>query len=244
MTISLCMIVKDEEKNLNNCLKKIKDFIDEIIIIDTGSTDKTKDIAKQFTNKIYNFKWDNDFSKARNFSISKATKDWILILDADETIAETDLKKLKNLTKDETITAYKFTQRNYSNKKTKIKWKDSKNDIYKESKNFKGWKYRGIIRLFQNKKNIKFIYPIHETVLNSINEKIANSEIPIHHIKTKENTQLYYKLLKNKIKESPTSHSFAELAIHCFENKKRKEGEEYREQAIKLNKDLKFLNKL
>lgn len=82
------MIVKNEEKNLKSCLSKVIDFMDEVIIIDTGSTDDTKTIALGFTDKIYDFKWCNDFSKARNFSISKASNDWILVLDADEFITD------------------------------------------------------------------------------------------------------------------------------------------------------------
>lgn len=86
--ISLCMIVKNEEENLKNCLSKVLDFVDEIIIVDTGSTDNTKTIASKFTDKIYNFQWCDDFAKARNFSISKSSKDWILVIDADEFVTD------------------------------------------------------------------------------------------------------------------------------------------------------------
>ncbi len=82
--LSLCMIVKNEGENLKKCLSQVATFSDEIIVVDTGSDDNTKDIAKEFTDKIYDFKWCNDFSKARNFSISKASNDWMLVLDADE----------------------------------------------------------------------------------------------------------------------------------------------------------------
>lgn len=67
-TISLCMIVKNEEQALPKCLESIKDIVDEIIIIDTGSTDRTKELAKKFTDKIYDFEWINDFGAARNYS--------------------------------------------------------------------------------------------------------------------------------------------------------------------------------
>ncbi|OAA83186.1 glycosyltransferase [Clostridium ljungdahlii] len=86
--LSLCMIVKNEEESLRNCLAKAASFVDEIIVVDTGSKDNTQSIALEFTDKVYNFKWCNDFSKARNFSISRASNDWILVLDADEFITD------------------------------------------------------------------------------------------------------------------------------------------------------------
>lgn len=82
--LSLCMLVKNEEQNLKNCLFKVKLLVDEIIIIDTGSTDNTKIIESEFTDKVYDFKWCNDFSIARNLSLLKATNYWVLILDGDE----------------------------------------------------------------------------------------------------------------------------------------------------------------
>lgn len=88
ITISVCMIVKDEEKVLKRCLDSLKDIADEFIIVDTGSKDKTKEIAKRYTDKIYDFKWIDDFAAARNYSFSKATKDYIYVADADEIIDE------------------------------------------------------------------------------------------------------------------------------------------------------------
>ena len=98
-TISLCMIVKDEEKVLDTCLNSIHDLVDEIIIVDTGSTDKTKEIAQKYTDKIYDFKWVDDFAKARNYSFSKATKDYIMWLDADDYLPEEEKPKFKKLKK-------------------------------------------------------------------------------------------------------------------------------------------------
>ena len=97
ISISLCMIVKDEELVLGRCLNSVKNLVDEIIIVDTGSTDKTKDIASLYTDKIYDFKWINDFSAARNYSFSKATKDYIMWLDADDVLLEEDYIKLQDL---------------------------------------------------------------------------------------------------------------------------------------------------
>ena len=83
-TISLCMIVKNEEAVLARCLDSIADLMDEIIIVDTGSTDHTKEIAAKYTSQVYDFKWTSDFSAARNFSFSKANMDYIYAADADE----------------------------------------------------------------------------------------------------------------------------------------------------------------
>lgn len=95
--ISLCMIVRDEEDNLGRCLDNIAHFMDEIIIIDTGSTDKTKEIAKQYTDKVYDFEWIHDFSAARNYSISKASNEYILVLDSDEYVQSIDIQEIKKL---------------------------------------------------------------------------------------------------------------------------------------------------
>lgn len=105
ISISLCMIVKNEQEVLDRCLSSVKDLVDEIIIVDTGSTDSTKQIAKKYTKKIYNFKWIDDFSAARNFSFSKATKDYIMWLDADDVIFKKDRQNLKIIktTLDKTI---------------------------------------------------------------------------------------------------------------------------------------------
>ena len=97
-TISACMIVKNEEEMLPNCLESIRSWVDEIIIVDTGSTDKTVEIAKSYGAKIYNQVWTKDFSFHRNYSISKATCDWVFIIDADEEFVLDDLPTLRRAT--------------------------------------------------------------------------------------------------------------------------------------------------
>ena len=91
ITISLCMIVKNEEETLERCLDGIKDVVDEIIIVDTGSKERTKNIAKRYTDKIYDFEWINDFSAARNFSYSKAKMDYQMWLDADDVLFDKEI---------------------------------------------------------------------------------------------------------------------------------------------------------
>lgn len=86
MDISVCMIVKNEAAVLRRTLQSLFNHVSEIIVVDTGSTDGTKDIAYQFTEKVYDFFWCDDFSAARNFSLEKANNDWVLIVDADEVV--------------------------------------------------------------------------------------------------------------------------------------------------------------
>ena len=95
-TLSVCMIVKNEEKNLPRCLESIKNLADEIIVVDTGSDDNSVEIAKSYGAKIGCFKWNNNFSDARNASLNMATKDWIFFLDADEEISKEEGIRLKN----------------------------------------------------------------------------------------------------------------------------------------------------
>ena len=96
-TISLCMIVKNEEKVLSRCLESIKSAVDEIIIVDTGSNDKTKEIALEYTDKVYDFEWIDDFSAARNFAFSKGKMDFLMWLDADDVVTPESLAKLIEL---------------------------------------------------------------------------------------------------------------------------------------------------
>lgn len=107
MTISLCMIVKNEEAMLAHCLDSVQDVVDEIIIVDTGSTDHTVEIAERYDARIYVYPWDGSFSNARNYAMKLAVMDWILIIDADNVFEKQDKDKLRSLTSaDAKTTAY------------------------------------------------------------------------------------------------------------------------------------------
>lgn len=96
-TISLCMIVKNEEMHLARCLDSVAGLADEIIIIDTGSDDRTKEIASGYTSKVYSYPWKDDFSEARNYSFSKASMDYCMWLDADDILEEAGKEKMIQL---------------------------------------------------------------------------------------------------------------------------------------------------
>ena len=97
ITISLCMIVKNEERILARCLDSVAELMDEIVIVDTGSTDRTKEIAARYTDKIYDFQWIHDFSAARNFAFSKASMEYIYSADADEVLSEENRERFRIL---------------------------------------------------------------------------------------------------------------------------------------------------
>ncbi|MCM1261259.1 MAG: glycosyltransferase [Butyrivibrio sp.] len=97
LPISICMIAKNEEQHIEECLSRLKPYYNEIVLVDTGSTDGTLAIAAKYTDKIYHFDWINDFSAARNYSIAQATNDWILSIDCDEYLESIDSSMLLQL---------------------------------------------------------------------------------------------------------------------------------------------------
>lgn len=95
--ISVCIISKNEEKHIEECLKRLLPYGFEIIVTDTGSTDRTKELALKYTDKVYDFEWINDFAAARNFCASKASNNWILALDCDEYLGTADIAAIRIL---------------------------------------------------------------------------------------------------------------------------------------------------
>lgn len=178
-TLSVCMIVKNEEKNVTDCLESIKDIADEIIIVDTGSTDKTKEVVSKYTDKIFDFKWIDDFSVARNFSLGKATCDWILWCDADDIVENP--KEILPLLK-ESSDAFNFN----------IKYGS---DIFYQA------------RLFRNYRNTLFVGRVHEYVILDNLVFKEKTDINVSH-KTKKHSfenriERNYRILKKEAEENP-----------------------------------------
>ncbi len=84
LRVSLCMIAKDEQEHISGCLESVRGLVDEIIVVDTGSADRTKETARSCGAKVFSFPWTGNFAEARNESLRHATGDWIIFLDADE----------------------------------------------------------------------------------------------------------------------------------------------------------------
>ena len=220
------MIVKNEEHCLARCLMSAIPVADEIIIVDTGSTDRTKAIAKTFGAKVYDFEWTDDFSEARNLSLSVATGDWILVLDADETISPLDYDHLTKIVKKKAghPAAYSITTRNYVKPPYVIGW-TCNNGEYPDEEEGTGWYASWKVRLFPNDKRIHFENPVHELLEASLKRNgiaIIKSDIPVHHYGQldRENYvakgDAYYQLGKKKLEEKGEDlKALTELAIQA-----------------------------
>lgn len=110
--ISVCIIAKNEEKHIEECCKRLTPYGFEIVLVDTGSTDNTVELARQYTEHIYHFEWCNDFSAARNFSMQKASHDWILFIDCDEYLESIDLSALTYHMQSRPMAVGRILQRN------------------------------------------------------------------------------------------------------------------------------------
>lgn len=180
MDISLCMIVKDEESTLDKCLNSVAPAIDEIIVVDTGSSDTTKDIAARHGARLFDFTWNDDFSAARNFSFSKAGCDYLFWLDADDYLPTDDLTKLLILKKDLSPDV------------------DAVKMLYYLSETSRAFVRR--IRLIKNRIHAKWHARVHEYL--EVNGKILPSGICVQHAKQKSyserNLNIYRQMIENK----------------------------------------------
>lgn len=163
-TISLCMIVKNEERVLARCLNCLKHLMDEIIIVDTGSTDNTKEIAKKYTDKVYDYQWTGDFSAARNFSFSKAVMEYIYVADADEIIDEENQRRF-SLLKEALLPEVEVVQMKYCNQ---LEF----GSVYNFDEEYRG-------KLFKRLRTFQWIDPIHETV--NLDPIVFDSDVEIIH---------------------------------------------------------------
>ncbi|WP_099470144.1 glycosyltransferase family 2 protein [Konateibacter massiliensis] len=184
ITISVCMIVKNEEEVLARCLESLKPIADEIIIIDTGSTDRTKEIASYYTDKIFDYEWQNDFAHARNFSFSKASMDYIYTADADEVIDGVNIERFFQL-KRAMLFEVEIVQMKYTNQLQ-----------YGTTYNFET-EYRP--KLFKRLREFAWINPIHETV--NLEPVIYDSEIEIIHMPLKSHAERDFSHILKVIKD-------------------------------------------
>ena len=247
--ISLCMITRDEEQFLARCLSSARGMVDEIIVVDTGSVDRTIKIASLFGARTYDFEWTEDFSAARNFSVSKASGDWIFSLDADEIISEQDHIRFKNLTRPAAAgcTAYSIVTRNYTNDLNQVGWV-ANDGRYRAEEAGCGWIPTKKVRLFPNHSRIRYEYPVHEMVEPSLHREgfeIQICNIPIHHyghlseVNNYQKMQTYYRMGKDKLFQMGDNPvALRELAIQAGILGKTAEAIDLWERLIALKPNL------
>lgn len=204
--ICLCLIIKNEEKNLSRCLDSVKDLINELVLIDTGSTDKSLKIAesykkqyKQIDFRIYQFQWSDNFAEVRNYALKKVKSDWILSMDADEILDSSSIPEIKQIISQQDALACLVNIKHYI-------------DI-KKAYSLHIQKFH---KLFRNHPDISYKREIHEQISDSIEDilknecqwQIINSEINIIHYgwhyenispdKFQRNIRVINKALENK----------------------------------------------
>jgi glycosyltransferase involved in cell wall biosynthesis/Flp pilus assembly protein TadD len=168
MRVSLCIIVKNEEANLPACLGSAADLLDEIVVVDTGSTDRTKEVALRSGAKVYDFPWCDDFAAARNETLSHATGDWVFWLDADDRLDEENRARLRALfasLKDENVA--------YAMKCLCLPDKTTGTATVVDH-----------VRLFRNRPDVRWSYRVHEQILPSVRKaggQVRWSDATVHH---------------------------------------------------------------
>jgi glycosyltransferase involved in cell wall biosynthesis len=203
ITISLCMIVRNEENSLVRCLSGVEGIADEIIIVDTGSTDRTKEIAQSFGATIYDFEWIDDFSAARNFSFSKATKNYILWLDADDLITEKDQELFKQL-KSTLAPHYQTVTMSYN-----LSF-DAKGNVTSSLRRN---------RLVRRDMNFQWIGPVHEYL--AVWGPSFASDVCITHHKDKQYTDRNLRIYRKRLEQG---EEFSPRDLYYYANELRDHG--------------------
>ena len=185
ITVSLCMIVKNESKVLQRCLDSVADLADEVIIVDTGSTDGTKDIARRYTDRIYDYEWKDDFGAARNYAFSLCGCDYIYSADADEILDEENRQKFRML-KETLDPEIEIVQMYYGNQL-------ENGTVYNFDKELRP-------KLFKRIRHFTWIERIHETVRTD--PVVYDSDIEITHKPLNNHASRDYRVFEDMIRNN------------------------------------------
>ncbi|MDA0748284.1 MAG: glycosyltransferase, partial [bacterium] len=191
--LSVCLIVRDEEKVLDRCLASVRGVADEIVVVDTGSTDRSLDIVRSYGAQVFHFTWSDDFSAARNIGLSHATGRWILWLDADEYLRPEDQEKVTRAKALEPDQALLFTLVNEGTDQSRFRQ----------------------VKMFPNRQEIRFERPVHETVLPSLRRlamDVVGTDAEVRHTGYAEARTLekknarYFDLMEKWLEKHPEDH--------------------------------------
>ena len=214
-SISVALIAKNEESCIEKCLNSFKEIADEIIVVDTGSTDRTKDIARKYTDKVYDFKWIDDFSAARNFSFEKCTCTHIFWVDSDDQIYPEDIAKVKALDlsdKDIVICNYEYAHDEFGK---------SICTVPRE-------------RILRRSLNLRWHEPIHEYL--NLDGQIFLSDISTHHFKKAGSSERNLAILERIVKKPGCiSRNFFYYGRESIDAGKTEQGIKYLKLYIEKN---------
>ena len=219
MTISLCMIVKDEEAMLPRCLESVQHLVDEMVIVDTGSADRTAEIAKAYGAKVYEYAWDESFANARNFALGKASMDWVLLMDADDEFETQDTERLRDLMeKGDEADVYYFRTLSYMGNTP-----DSNNTISNMN-----------VRLVRNRRGYRFKGDIHEQLVNDSEpvSRIGVADIRIFHygylnsvVTSKNKRERNLALVRKELdKEPDNAFMLCNMGNECYSSQRFEEA--------------------
>ena len=229
--LSLCMIVKNEAANLAQCLTSVKDLVDEMVILDTGSSDRTLEIAKEFGVITASQEWGDDFAIARNEALKLVTGDWVLVLDGDEIFNINAIKDVKSAIAQENTLVVNLIRHEIGASQSP---------------------YSAVSRLFRNHPAIKFSRPYHETIDDSVLELLKQEphwnivELPIvsilhsgytpESLQTKDKANRAKSLLEKAFKENPNDpYICSKLGALYLQLGQEKEGLKLLKQGLKAN---------
>jgi len=233
-TLSACVIMKNEEKNIPRLLSSLREGVDEVVVVDTGSTDQSVEIARSYGARVYFHKWREDFSAAKNEALEKAQGEWILFLDADEEMRAEDLKKLRLILACARQEAFMLPIKSFLDPQERT-----------HMLNY-------LVRVFRNRPEIRYQGRVHETVEGSLLElgkkifKLHNIFIYHHGYKDQGTTgwkvlSRNYEILLKEIEENPENvDALSYLGRSCLLDGRTEEARDYLERVLALSKSFSF----
>jgi Tfp pilus assembly protein PilF len=245
--LSVIMIVKNEAHCLSDCLQSVQHITGEMVVADTGSTDDTPEIARSHGARLIHVPWNNDFAAARNATITAATGDWLLHLDADEMIDPGAAQAIRELIErdGDGHDAVELTLLNYCNTPRAWRWRPVEpGNLF--SRGFAGYLPVPLLRLFRAGQGYVYREPVHENITESVHERggrVLTADIAIHHYgydpetpRAREKVRNYLEIARKKLREHPEDlkalHDVAEQALACgFEE----EAEEVCRRAVAID---------
>ncbi|BER91312.1 tetratricopeptide repeat protein [Atrimonas thermophila] len=233
-SLSACTIMKNEEQNLPRLLSSLSGYVDEVVVVDTGSTDRSVEVARSFGARVYFHGWREDFSAAKNEALERAQGEWVLFLDADEAMFPEDLKKLRLILTYTSHEAFMLPIKNFLDPQERT------------------YMLNYLVRVFRRRPEIRYRGRIHETVEGSLVE-LGKKVFKLHNIfiyhygytdREKTTWKVFsrnYELLLKEIQENPENlDALSYLGRDCFLKGRVEEAKSYLRQVLTISRDFNF----